>query len=204
MNNKYVVVSDRCIEVCDKLKNMSYKLIHTECVDGFISYEKKHADMQCIALDNNVVFVLSQCKSLANTLENLGFDVRLTSKKASGKYPDNIILNAKVVGKHLIGKIASLDKNLVEYCINNGYELIDVNQGYSACSCLKVNENAIITADNSIYKALIKTDIDVLKISSGNIRLIDSKREEEGFIGGASVNLGDSILFFGDIRKHPD
>ena len=201
--NKTLIISNAEPTVCDKLTKLGYKLIYTECVDGFISYEQKHADMQCIVVENKV-FVLSQCNDLYNKLIDQNFDVIKTEKPAGAKYPKNILLNAKIVGKNLIGKIDSLDKGLVNFCIGNGYNLIDVNQGYAACSILKVADNAIITSDESIYKALKNSEIDVLKICSGYIKLAGAKREEDGFIGGASVNLGDSVLFFGDIKKHPD
>ena len=203
MNNKYIVISDKNKKISDTLKSLGYKLIYTESVDEFICYERNHADMQCIQVEDKI-FVLSNCKKLKSQLESITKKVIYTERKALGKYPHNILLNAKIIGKNLIGKIDSVDANLVDYCIENGYNLINTQQGYSGCSILKVSDKAVITTDESIYRALQNSDIEVLKISQNNIELFGSKRGEQGLIGGASINLGDTVLFFGDIRKHED
>lgn len=204
MSNKYAIVSNCCPAICDKLSGLGYKLIYTQSVDGFISYEQKHADMQCIAF-SDTVFILKECVDLKERLKAFGFNVNCTENYASSKYPKNIVLNAKIVGNHLIGNIKCLDEKLLRYCTDNGYSLIDVRQGYAACSIAKVTDNAIITTDESIYRALNNTEIDVLKISNDNIELCGAKMGESGFIGGASALLEDNnLLFFGDIEKHPD
>lgn len=202
--NKYAIISRKVPKICDKLSEFGYKLIYSETVDGFISYEQNHADMQCIAVDNKV-FVLKECTKLGNELSKLGFNVAFTKKDANGSYPDNILLNAKIIGKTIIGKLNKLDKGLIDYCKNNGFSLSDTNQGYTACSILKVNDNSAITADESIYKSLKNCDIDVLKIREGHIKLCGAGENTYGFIGGASATLdNNNILFFGDIINHPD
>lgn len=202
--SKYAILSDCCDRICDKLSSLGYKLIYTQCVDGFISYEQKHADMQCIVV-NDSVFVLKECDYLYQKLVDLCCKVVFAYKVISSEYPHNIALNAKIIGKYLIGNLKYLDINLLDFCVDNGYELIDVKQGYTACSIAKVTDNAIITADESICRALANTEIEVLKITNQNIILCGAKRGESGFIGGASVLLDEhNMLFFGDIEKHPD
>lgn len=202
--NKIAIVSPKAPQICSALEKFGYKLIYSNSVDEFISYEKTHADMQCLAFNNNV-FVLSQCQKLGHELNKLGINVIYTSKRANGKYPENILLNAQVVGKTVIGKINSLDKKLVDYLKISGYQLINVNQGYTGCSCVKVDDNSIITADNSIYKALKDTNVDVLKIEEGSIILDGADQTTYGFIGGASALVDkNNLLFFGTIENHPD
>lgn len=204
MSDKYAVISNAVDEICQKMTNFGYKLIYSDCVDEFISYERCHADMQCIKVQDKV-FVLSQCKKLKESIRKTGLDVHQIKSHISSKYPENIVLNTKIIEKNLIGKIDCLDKELVAYCVEKGYRLINVNQGYTACSIAAIGENAAITADSSIYNALKKHNIDVLKISDKNILLHNAKREEAGFIGGASVTLDkENILFFGNIKNHPD
>ena len=79
---------------------------------------------------------------------------------------------------------------------------INVRQGYCKCSCLNVSENAVITDDECIYKALCLNEIDALLISKGDITL---NGHDYGFIGGASGKISKTdILFFGDVTKHRD
>lgn len=202
--NKIAIVSQGVPQICSKLSEMGYKLIYTESVDEFISYEKFHADMQCLVV-NDTMFILKECQKLSKALSEIGINTRYTYRNIYGTYPKNILLNAQIIGKHIIGRIDSLDDNLKEYCTAQGFTFINVNQGYSGCSCLKVDDNSLITADPSIYKALKNTNLDVLKIGEGHIKLHGTGDNTFGFIGGASVTLDDkTILFFGDIRKHPD
>ncbi len=202
--NKLAVISHEVPQICDVLESFGYKLIYTDSVDGFISYEKRHADMQIICIDGKVL-VLSACKALCDELENLGVDFDVITDEFDGKYPNNILLNAKKIGNNIIGKTEHLDSSLVDYCTQNNYNLINVNQGYAACSCINVADTAVITTDPSIFKALSDTSIDVLKVSQNGIKLHGAGENTEGLIGGASVTLDDnSILFFGDITKHQD
>lgn len=203
MNKKIAIVSNAIPQICNKLESLGFKLIYTQSVGEFISYEQKHADMQCLKVENKV-FVLSGCQKLGEQLLIEGADVEYTSDFYCGKYPDNIKLNALVLGKKIIGKTEHLDKKLVKFCEDNDYRFINVKQGYSACSCAKVNDNSIITADKSIYDSCLRLNIDVLKIKEGFIKLDGAEEHTYGFIGGASVNLGDTMLFFGDITEHPD
>ena len=74
----------------------------SENVPCLIDYEQDHADMQCLIIEDTA-FVLSCCQRLVKELEN-DYHIILCGDHISGKYPDNIALNACVIGKNLIGK----------------------------------------------------------------------------------------------------
>ena len=78
--------------------------------------------------------------------------------------------------------------------------MLKVRQSYVKCSCIVLDDKAMITSDPSIYRALNGT-FDVLKTSNENIFLNGFSC---GFIGGASGVVDNTILFCGDIRKHKD
>ena len=90
---------------------------------------------------------------------------------------------------------------MLDYCKNNGIKTVNVNQGYARCSTLIVAQNAAITADKSIEKALKSNGAEALLISEGNIRL---EGFDYGFIGGASCTDEKTVYFFGNVKKHPD
>ena len=186
-----------------ELSAMGYTVINSETVESFIPYERDHADMQCLIIDDTA-FVLSRCHRLADELSER-YDVIRCGDTVSGKYPHNVALNAAVVGKYLIAKLDSLDKRIIEYAKVRKYVLINVRQGYAKCSCAIVSDNALITADKGIYDSLKETNIDVLLIEAGNIRLVGA---DYGFIGGASgldTSSGRRRSFFtGNIFSHPD
>lgn len=114
----------------------------------------------------------------------------------SDKYPEDCVFNCVSLGKTLIYGNPFIATNF-----GGMFErLIKVRQGYVKCSCIVLNDNAVITSDPSICKALSGT-FDVLRTSNENIFL---NGFENGFIGGASGVVDNTILFCGDIRKHTD
>ena len=195
------VLSDKYPQFSERLHDLRYSIIPDERVKCFLLYEQDHADMQCLILDDTA-FVLACCKQLADALSK-NYHVVLCGDNISGTYPENVGLNAIVLGNRLICRVPSLDSKVKEYCINHGYELIHVNQGYAKCSCAVVSDNAIITADNGIYHSLRELNIDVLKIEEGGVRLEGASC---GFIGGAGGYDSNSrtLYFCGNIRLHPD
>lgn len=114
------------------------------------------------------------------------------------KYPENIIYNAACTGKYFIHNLKYTDSKLIKSAEH--LKKINVSQGYTKCNTLIVDENNIITSDIGIYNSCYGK-LDVLLIQSGHIKL---QNFNYGFIGGASGRVGDTIIFNGDISKHPD
>ena len=164
-------------------------------------YERDHVDLQCLILEDTA-FVLSCCERISAALAD-DYLVIACGSRFSGKYPDNTCLSAVQCGDSIICREFSLDSQVKKYCHEKHISLIPVNQGYAKCSCAKVAENALITADKGIINGLKHTDIDTLPIGQGSV-LLDGA--DYGFIGGASGYDPDTrtIYFCGDIEKHPD
>ena len=116
-------------------------------------------------------------------------------------YPDNIKYNAACVGKYFIHRLGSTSKDLLDHAKHSGKILIDVPQGYTKCNMVVVGDRAAITSDRGIAKALAGTDIDLLLVSPGHVRL---RGYSCGFIGGASGQVGNDIVFHGNLAAHPD
>ena len=164
-------------------------------------YERDHADLQCLIL-HHTAFVLSSCKRLIGTL-SADYQEIPCGDRFSGQYPDNTCLSAVSCGDLLIGRIASLDEKVKDFCYDHDIELINVNQGYAKCSCVQIADNAIITADNGNIHAFRDTEIDVLPIGQGSVQL---EGAEYGFLGGAAGydRNNKTVYFCGDIEQHPD
>ena len=195
------ILSEQYPQFAEKLRDLGYQTIPTERVSCFLPFEQDHADMQCLILDDTA-FLLSSCLQLANTLSKY-YHVVLCETPLGGQYPGNVKLNALQLGRRLISRVSSLDDAVKKYCLENDFKLIQVNQGYAKCSCAIVSDNAVITSDNGVYNSLNATNVDVLQIKQGRVRL---KGVDYGFIGGASGydKQTKTIYFCGDITKHPD
>ena len=119
-------------------------------------------------------------------------------------YPDDIALNALRMrfpdrGDVVLCRADSASRELLSM-FDRG-NIINIRQGYAACSACKVTERAIITADRGEALAAERLGADVLLISPGGIAL---PGYDTGFIGGASARIGDALFFFGDPMLHPD
>ena len=195
------ILSTKHPQFAAKLREYGYEILQSETIPYYMPYERDHADLQCLILDDTA-FVLSCCTRLSEAISR-DYHVISCGDRFSGSYPDNTCLSAVYYGDKLIGRIASLDEKIKAYCHDHEIELIHVNQGYAKCSCVQIAENAVITADNGISHVLQNTDIEALPIGKGSVRLDGA---EYGFLGGASGYDRDKhILYFcGDIDRHPD
>ena len=168
---------------CEALQRLGYVIIPTKKIDCFHQPEQRHADMQCLRIDDTF-FALQDCQS------PVGRD-----------YPANVRLNCLYLGGKLYGNLKAVDPAVLAYCRHHHIDAVHVNQGYTRCSALVLHDRAVITADKSIEKALQKNGVEVLLIAPGHIRL---EGFDYGFIGGAGFAMDSNVYFFGNITKHPD
>lgn len=196
MNRKTILMSPADSKIYEVFERQ-FNVIPTDCLEDFISYEQYHADMQALKI-NDILFINANCKNFISSLNkaNISF---ISCENIGCKYPYNVALNALFIGNKIFCLEKALHSLVKEYCLSNGIEIINVKQGYTKCSTLKIDENSVITDDESIFNATSKAGIDALLIEKGDIYLDENNY---GFIGGASATIGDSIYFFGDINKH--
>lgn len=193
-----------CGELCKELNNyldsvgIERIVVAPNCnIDPAVKY---HADMSALHIGSNEIIIDKAQERLYETLSDKGFNVSPSDKIIAGEYPDDIALNFTVIGDKIIGNFRFADKVLLSAF--SEHQMINVKQGYCKCSCLIVNENAIITDDESICNAVVKNEIEALLIAKGDILL---PGHQYGFIGGSAGKISkEKILFFGDITKHRD
>ena len=118
-----------------------------------------------------------------------------------GIYPQDVLLNAAVVGKYLVCRPDKTAPELLEYAQAHGMTVLPVRQGYAKCNTCVVSERAVITEDASIARALKGVGADVLLIAPGHVSL---SGYPYGFIGGASGNDGEHVFFCGSLALHPE
>lgn len=193
-----IIMSDKYSRFCDNLVNIGYEIVPTDTISTFYKPEQKHADMQCLKIGKKY-FILNECNSLKHYLKQL--DLTVISQKAGKMYPENVLLNCLYLNNILYGKSSAISKDVKNYCNSNNIKIVNVNQGYTRCSTLVIDDNAVITADKSIEITLENSGVEVLKICEGHIAL---EGFDYGFIGGAGAKIDDTIFFFGNIEKHPD
>ena len=184
--------------VIDGLKKINILPLFGGKIDYKIDAVSNHIDTQIAHIGDNK-FVVSP--HLFNHYSFVLPDAFLIKGESvlCGTYPDDAAYNVASIGKYLIHNLKYTDKIILS---ETKKEKIQVSQGYSKCSICIVDENSVITEDAGIARTLERHNIDVLKISAGDILLPDL---EYGFLGGASGKLSKNILAFaGDITSHRD
>lgn len=172
------------------------------CIDARLS---GHADLSVLHLGGNRLLLAPYLKgsSFSQQLGNMGFDLEFADIEQSALYPNDAQMNVCIIGDKVIYNPKTVPDVMVKY-LTFGDRAVQINnrQGYSRCSVCVVNDNAIITADEGIYRSAEAHGIDVLKIQPG---YIDLPGFDYGFIGGASFKISATKLAFtGRLDSHPD
>jgi len=116
-------------------------------------------------------------------------------------YPENIQYNGVQIGSLFVHNTDYTAPRLMAAVKDAGLTPVHVNQGYTKCNVVLVDDHSIITSDAGISTALLACGIEVLLISPGSIKLTGYPT---GFIGGTSGRIGNTIVFNGDLSEHPD
>lgn len=190
------------MEIEKTLEERDIRLIKTLPVKEVMTEIAWHPDIMIHHLGKERVVVAPNIpEKLVYALEKERFEIIIGKKKLGKKYPNDIPYNVARFGKFAICNIKNTDEILLEKLMEEGIQLIDVNQGYSKCSVCVVDSSSIITSDKGIAKASDGKGIDVLLIEPGSIEL---KGMDYGFIGGATGFLSlDELAFAGCLEKHP-
>ena len=167
-----------------------------------------HPDMLIQRIGNEYISYADYCEEASYVFSDLsllsvgtGARFCFTADEVAPEYPRDVGLNALKIGGKLFIRRASASATLLKTAERHGLEIVDVKQGYPACTVLKLSEEAAITADPGMAKILTKHGIRVTLIEAGGISL---PPHEYGFIGGAAEAHDGKLYVYGDLATHPD
>ena len=133
--------------------------------------------------------------------EKSRLELVVSCEQTAPEYPRDVLFNCVLIGDKLLCNTNTVSSLILERANTLDLDIIHTNQGYTKCSVCKVDDNAIITSDKSIYNACVSSVIDALLISPEGVELCGYTC---GFIGGASGSDCQNVYFCGDISLHPD
>ena len=206
---KYVVVDFRLRKVeKEYIKSLGYELIENNFNLNVYDEISAHPDIYFTKV-NDVIFKAPDIKY------DLPFKTVSCTTEVGSKYPLDIPYNVCIVGKNAIHNFKYTDNIVKFYLQRHEFNMIQVEQGYANCSTVVLDDNSCITSDIGIAKALMDNRIDTLFVTEPDIKLKRRTntifREQnqmsfedsnmQGFIGGACVRLGDTVILFGDIKN---
>ncbi len=194
---KTVAIGEGNTDVIKELKKLGIDVVELKSNKN-LGNLSNHADMLLFDGGNGNFFLDSEQNELCEKINKWGGKTRKIEISENAEYPNDVLLNAAVVGDYLICNTKTISKKILDSLDLN---VINVKQGYSKCSTCIVSSDAIITDDLSIYNAAVKS-IDVLLVKKGDIKL---RGFNYGFIGGATVKLDKNNLgVIGKLNTHAD
>lgn len=159
-----------------------------------------HADISFLDCCDGTVFAAREMSEYVCVIKSYGYNVQIISEHLGKAYPNDVLLNCVPMGEFLICNTDTVSQTVLHHFKNK--KIINVRQGYTKCSVIPVNGNALITDDESIANECTLNGIDVLKVSKGSVCLPGFNY---GFIGGTAGKISDNqIAFNGDISTHAD
>lgn len=191
-----------------KLTLAGFKVITLPPFSKLSAPVASHTDMLIHKIGTEYISYADYCEEASYVFSDLslltvpmGARFSLTSDEVSDKYPADCRLNALRLGNKLFLKSDSASEYLIGAAKRAGLEIVSTNQGYPACTVLKLNDGAVITADLGMAKILTEHGISVTLIQNGAIEL---PPYEYGFIGGTAGVCDGVLYFFGNPEHHPD
>lgn len=112
-------------------------------------------------------------------------------------YPNTAPYNAVVTSKYIIHNLKFTDPLLLKAC--EGLTAIHVNQGYTRCNLLALNENLFISSDKGICNSLLGNGLICHYFPPDEIRL---EGFQNGFLGGACGVQDQKLFICGSLRHH--
>lgn len=159
-----------------------------------------HIDMLVNHYSDNLFYIEKGQNKLFNKLTEYGVCSVVIKDNIKAGYPDDVKLNCIKIGNTLICNVKTIAKEIIKKASSDGCKILNVNQGYTKCSVLIVNKNAVITDDESVFSSLNNSCFDTLLVKKGSVML---PNYNYGFIGGCGGMISkNEIVFFGDIKKH--
>ncbi|MDF2544154.1 MAG: radical protein [Herbinix sp.] len=159
-----------------------------------------HPDLVLSIIDDTLVIDEHASIHIYKQLDALGIPYVVGNSRLAAVYPEDIAYNVVVTKDVLIHNLDHSNSLLLQHSKDTHKKLISVRQGYTKCSTVVMNDDTMITSDQGIYKAT-KDFTNILLIQPGHVSL---EGYDCGFIGGCSGVIDDTIVFHGDLSKHPD
>lgn len=194
------ILTDRRIPAAVKSHLKKYgELLFVESNDIVYPAISGHPDIFVCQTKNGLFIAPNTPGKLKDQLREK--HIRFVEGKATigQKYPQTAPYNAVVTNQLLIHNLQLSDAVLLDECAS--LKRIHVNQGYSRCNIIALDDKRFITSDRGIEKALANKGFDVLFVSPKGIILPGFNH---GFIGGCCGVFENTLFFTGSLNHFPE
>lgn len=203
---EYIIIDKRMRNIeKNTLKYLGYRLVEIEKSENVYSEISSHVDIFTSKIGDTLVVEKSKYDDLVFMLKNSEYNIISGKEQVGLNYPEDIKYNVCIIGNYAVHNFKYTDKTVLKMLNDNGYELINVEQGYTNCSIAVIDDSSVITTDKKIAEKLTANNISVLLLDYvPDIKLKDEYGNYSnmvGFIGGAIARVDNNIVIFGDLNK---
>ena len=167
-----------------------------------------HPDIFFFQKDDALIYAPNAPKRIIKELKKRKIKLIEGKKEVGKKYPETVPYNAVGIGNLLIHNLNHTDETILSSYENH----INVNQGYTRCNLLALNENAFITSDvgifnvvnsqqttdNSLYPHESHVGTSILYIDPKQIKL---EGQKNGFFPGCCGVWKNNLIVCGSTKN---
>ncbi len=167
-----------------------------------------HPDIFFFQKDDALIYAPNAPKRIIKELKKRKIKLIEGKKEVGKKYPETVPYNAVGIGNLLIHNLKHTDETILSSYENQ----INVNQGYTRCNLLALNENAFITSDvgifntvnsqqstdNSLYPQESLVGTSILYIDPKQIKL---EGQKNGFFPGCCGVWKNNLIVCGSTKN---
>lgn len=158
-----------------------------------------HPDIFFTPVENQLVVAPNLPKKYLRELENRDINFVLGEKPVGAKYPETAAYNAVTSSGRLIHHAGFTDRSILKLCLQK--DRIHVNQGYTRCNLLLVDDKIAITSDRGIFQKLENEPDEILYVDPSGIVLPGF---DHGFFGGCCGILDKKLFILGSLQHYAE
>lgn len=158
-----------------------------------------HPDIFFTQVDHHLVVAPNLPLPFLENLERTQQNYVVGENVVGTDYPETAKYNAVVTSKYLVHNTKITDAKILKQCESK--TRIHVNQGYTRCNLIFLDEGRAISSDAGIAREMAGHGVEVLLVTTKGIKLPGFKN---GFFGGCCGVYQDKLFILGNLDKYPD
>jgi hypothetical protein len=196
MTGKIAIIDHRIPKLAKETLAKSFQLFELpNSLETYYSISS-HPDIFFCKTNEGLIYAPNSDNKAITELKNKGITLIQGNSKIGSQYPDSAKYNATITQTHLIHNLIFTDKSIINSC--NNLTQIKVEQGYTRCNLIEIDDNKFLTSDLGIYKTLQKSKVDSFFINPDKIILPGFKN---GFFGGCCGFYENKLYVIGSLKS---
>lgn len=190
-----IIADKRLPEPAKKVLSQSGKLIEMESSGIVYDAISGHPDIFFCQCETKLLAAPNTSQIIIDLLIENNINWFQGRKTLLGKYPGTAPYNAVVTANLLIHNLKFTDPEILK--ISENKEHIHVEQAYTRCNLISLNERGFITSDKGIESVLAHSGRNVFFVDPSEILLPGFKN---GFFGGCCGIKGNQLFVTGSLN----